>query len=256
SAMAGKYLGDEFDINGGGPELIIPHHENEIAQSRAAGRPFARYWVHHALLNMDGEKMAKSLGNVVSVSAAFSQARPVEVRYYLAGPHYRSEIDYTPGALSDAATAYRRLENFVYRAVDRVGAVSIENVKLPDEFAAAMDDDLATPRALGAVHESARVGNQALADGDNAGASEALRQVRVMLDVIGVDPLDAHWSRERSDSVASGRVIDGLVGLMLQQRQAARERKDYAAADAVRDRLAEVGVILEDGASGTRWSLS
>lgn len=259
SAMAGKYLGEEFDIHGGGPELIFPHHENEIAQSQAAGRPFARYWVHHALVNMGGEKMAKSVGNVVSLPAILSQFRAVEVRYYLAGSHYRSVIDYTPEALSDAATAYRRLENFVQRATQRVGSESrvvTQGVRLPAEFSQAMDDDLATPRALSVVHETVRSGNQALSDGNDAVAAEAVLGVRAMLNVLGLDPLNEQWHQTPLGLAAAGQAMDTLVAFVLQQREVARQRKDYAASDAIRDQLVAAGVTLEDTASGTRWSLS
>jgi cysteinyl-tRNA synthetase len=257
--MAGKYLGDEFDIHGGGPELIFPHHENEIAQSQAAGRPFARYWVHHALVNMGGEKMAKSVGNVVSLPELFTRFRPIEVRYYLAGPHYRSPIDYTPEALSEAATGFRRLENFVQRASERVGRggnVPVEGARLPAEFRQAMDDDLATPRALGVVHETARLGNQAFSDGDDAVAAQAVADVRAMLDVLGLDPLDEQWQQTASGLRAADQAVDALVELVLQQRETARQRKDYAAADKARDQLSAAGVVVKDTASGTRWSLA
>ncbi len=255
SAMAGKYLGDEFDIHGGGPELIFPHHENEIAQSQAAGRPFARYWVHHALVNMGGEKMAKSVGNVVSLPELFARFRPIEVRYYLAGPHYRSPIDYTPEALADAATGFRRLENFVQRASGRAGTLAPEQVALPAEFSQAMDDDLATPRALGVVHETARQGNQALGDGDDVTASAALAQVRAMLGVLRLVPLDEQWQQSQGGSPRIDQTTGALVELVLRQRRAARDRKDYAAADSVRDQLMAAGVVLEDTPSGTRWNL-
>ncbi len=259
SAMAGKYLGDEFDIHGGGPELIFPHHENEIAQSQAAGRPFARYWVHHALVNMGGEKMAKSVGNVISLPELFTRFRPVEVRYYLAGPHYRSPIDYTPEALADAAAGFRRLENFVQRATERAGTARLDRVELPVKFSQAMDDDLATPRALSVVHETARLGNQALGEGGKGGSTvavgDALAQVRAMLGVLGVDPLDAQWQQPQAGDRRTDETTDALVELVLHQRQAARERKDYAAADAVRQQLAAAGVALEDTPAGTRWSL-
>ncbi|MGH3546304.1 MAG: DALR domain-containing protein, partial [Mycobacteriales bacterium] len=174
-------------------------------------------------------------------------------RYYLAGPHYRSPIDYTPEALSEAATAFRRLENFVQRASER--ATAPDQVQLPAEFSQAMDDDLATPRALGVVHETARAGNQALSDGDTAAAAAAVAQVRAMLGVLGIDPLDEHWQQSQGGPQRSDESTDALVELVLQQREAARRRKDYAAADAVRDQLATAGVVLEDTASGTRWNV-
>src|SRR5213078_4292991 len=158
SAMCYRYLGAEFDIHGGGYDLVFPHHENEIAQSRSAGLPFARYWVHHGMLNLDGAKMAKSQGNVLDVDAIVALGvRPVELRYYLSAPHYRSMIDYSEASLREAAVGYQRLEGFVQRATERVGVV--EPGELPAEFVAAMDDDLNTSRALAVLHDTVRAGN-------------------------------------------------------------------------------------------------
>ncbi|MEU7865326.1 cysteine--tRNA ligase [Dactylosporangium sp. NPDC049140] len=252
SAMCWRYLGTEFDIHGGGLDLQFPHHENEIAQSKAAGHGFARYWVHHALLNLGGTKMAKSLGNVVSLdSLVESGLRPVEVRYYLLAPHYRSVIDYTPEALAESAVAYRRLENFVLRAAEQVGAGELGTV--PSEFAEAMDDDLNTSRALAVVHDAVHGANAALTAGDGPQIAAALQQVRAMLDVLGVDPLHPQW--RSTDAGDLTKVVDSLVALALEQRAAARTRKDWAAADAVRDQLKTAGVVVEDTTAGPRWTL-
>jgi cysteinyl-tRNA synthetase len=252
SAMCRRYLGDEFDIHGGGLDLIFPHHENEIAQSHAAGLGFARYWVHVALLNLGGTKMAKSLGNVLSVPALVAKGtRPAELRYYLVAPHYRSPIDYSEEALHEATAAYRRLESFAQRATERVGVV--EPGELPAEFVEAMDDDLNTSRALAVVHETVRAGNSGLADGDAAAIASALSRVRAMLGPLGLDPLDPQWV-STSDAGLTG-VVDSLVALALEQRTAARARKDWAAADAVRDKLKQAGVVVEDTPTGPRWTL-
>jgi cysteinyl-tRNA synthetase len=252
SAMCRRYLGDEFDIHGGGLDLVFPHHENEVAQSHAAGLGFARYWVHVALLNLGGTKMAKSLGNVLSVSALVAGgARPVELRYYLVGPHYRSPIDFSDEALHEAAAAYRRLEGFVQRASELVGPVEADD--LPGEFVAAMDDDLNTSRALAVVHETVRTGNALLADGDRSAVGSALSRVRAMLGVLGLDPLDPQWA-STSEAGLTG-VVDSLVTLALEQRTAARGRKDWAAADAVRDQLKHAGIAVEDTPTGPRWTL-
>ena len=253
SAMCWRYLGEEFDIHGGGLDLVFPHHENEVAQSHAAGHGFARYWVHHALLNLGGAKMAKSMGNVLNVDALVAMGiRPVELRYYLSGPHYRSMIEYSDDALHEAASAYRRLEGFVQRAAERVGAVDPGD--LPAEFIEAMDDDLNTSRALAILHDTVREGNTALSAGDDAATASALSGVRAMLGVLGLDPLDPQWTA----SVESGLtgVVDSLVALALEQRAAARARKDWAAADAVRDQLKQAGVVVEDTPAGPRWTLS
>ncbi len=253
SAMCWRYLGDEFDIHGGGLDLTFPHHENELAQSQAAGLPFARYWVHHGLLNIGGAKMGKSLGNTLDLTYVDSLGvRPVELRYYYAAAHYRSVIDYSEDALREAAVAYRRIEGFVQRATERVGAGQPGEV--PAAFAAAMDDDLNTSAALAVVHEVVRDGNTALTGGDDVTVRTALGQVRAMLDILGVDPLDPAWTAGDGADDLRG-VVDSLVALALEQRAQARGRKDWAAADAVRDQLKQAGVVVEDTPQGPRWTI-
>jgi cysteinyl-tRNA synthetase len=253
SAMARRYLGDEFDIHGGGLDLTFPHHENEIAQSRSAGLPFARHWVHHALLNLGEAKMSKSLGNVIDVDAVSAMGiRPVELRYYLATPHYRSRIDYSDEALREAAVAYRRIEGFVQRAAEVVGPGRPMDV--PPAFAAAMNDDLNTSAALAVVHDTIREGNTALAASDETGVRAGLTAVRAMLGVLGLDPLDAAWGGVKRGGDLKP-VVDALVALALEQRAQARARKDWAAADAVRDQLKNAGIQVEDTPAGPRWTV-
>jgi cysteinyl-tRNA synthetase len=253
SAMCRRFLGAEFDIHGGGLDLIFPHHENELAQSTAAGLPFARYWVHHGLLNLGSAKMSKSLGNVLGLDeVAALGVRPAELRYYLAAPHYRSRIDFTEDALREAAVAYRRVEGFVRRAVERVGAG--DRAELPAAFVAAMDDDLNTSDALAVLHETVREGNTALAGGDDTATRPALARTRAMLDVFGLDPLDPAWAGEERAGDLRG-VVDALVALALEQRAQARARKDWSAADAVRDQLKQAGVVVEDTPHGPRWTI-
>ncbi|MEN3306545.1 MAG: cysteinyl-tRNA synthetase [Micromonosporaceae bacterium] len=252
SAMCWRYLGEEFDIHGGGLDLIFPHHENEVAQSRAAGFGFARHWVHVGLLNLGETKMSKSLGNVIDVAAvARMGVRPVELRYYLSAPHYRSAIDYSEVGLHQAATAYQRIEGFVQRATERFG--DVEPGALPAGFVAAMDDDLETSRAFACVHEAVTAGNAQLA-ADGAAAGATLASVRAMLGVLGLDPLSPEWTVSGQQDLRS--TVDSLVALALQQRALARERRDWAAADAVRDQLKHAGVIVEDTPHGPRWSIS
>ena len=254
SAMVGKYLGPEFDIHGGGLDLRFPHHENEQAQSRAAGDAFARYWMHNGWVTLGGEKMSKSMGNTALVDEVVQRVRPVELRYYLIAPHYRSTIEFTDAALEEAATAYRRIESFVRRAAERVGAEAGSPVVCA-EFTAAMDDDLGTPAAIAAIHDAVREGNTALADGDDASIAGSLGSVRTMLGVLGLDPLDPRWANGGRDQQLTS-VTDGLVSLALEQRQAARARKDFAAADAIRDQLTSLGVSVEDTPQGPRWELT
>jgi cysteinyl-tRNA synthetase len=251
SAMATKYLGATFDIHGGGLDLVFPHHENELAQSTAAGDGFARYWMHNGLVNLSGEKMSKTLGNTLHVREIVKQWRPVEVRYYLGAAHYRSTIEFSPESLDDAAAAYRRIENFVERAVEVVGETS-PGAACAD-FAKAMDDDLAVPQALAALHGVVREGNSALAEGDHPVVRGALASVLAMTDLLGVNPLA--WRASASGAPDHTDVLDALVRLALEQRTAARERKDWTAADAVRDRLTAAGVVVEDTPDGPRWSL-
>ena len=256
SAMAEKYLGATFDIHGGGLDLIFPHHENEIAQSKAAGHGFARYWLHNGWVTMAGEKMSKSLGNTVLVSEMATQWRPVELRYYLGAAHYRSAIEYSPAALDEAATGYRRIENFVDRAGEASGLLDPEADgagDVPADFAAAMDNDLALPAALAVLHASVRAGNHALESGDKDETAARLREVLAMTDVLGLNPLN--WRDRTARSTQLTDTVNRLVRLALEQRQAARERKDYAASDAIRQSLAAAGVLVEDTPGGPRWKL-
>jgi len=258
SAMATKYLGPTFDIHGGGLDLVFPHHENELAQSRAVGDGFARYWMHHAWVTTSGEKMSKSLGNSLLVSAVVKRVRPVELRYYLGAPHYRSHIEFTEGSLEEAGAAYRRIEGFVERATEQVGEQQV-SPDLPAGFVAALDDDLGVPGALALVHDAVRAGNTALTAGDKDTVVDRLVAVRSMLSVLGLDPLSETWGGGPAAGHGSGvdlrQAVDALVTVALEQRQAARGRKDYAAADAIRDRLAAAGIVVEDTPSGPRWSL-
>jgi cysteinyl-tRNA synthetase len=253
SAMVGKYLGAEFDIHGGGLDLRFPHHENEQAQSRAAGDGFARYWMHNGWVTLGGEKMSKSLGNTALVDEVVTRVRPVELRYYLVAPHYRSAIEFTDAALEEAAAGYRRIESFVKRAAEKVGADAGAAVLCAD-FSNALDDDLSTPAAVAAMHEMVREGNTALADGNDRAVAGTLGSVRAMLGVLGLDPLDPQWATGSDDRLA--QATDGLVALALEQRQAARARKDFAAADAIRDQLTTLGVSVEDTPHGPRWELT
>jgi cysteinyl-tRNA synthetase len=254
SAMCRRYLGAEFDIHGGGLDLVFPHHENELAQSRAAGLGFARFWVHNALLNLGATKMSKSLGNVIDLDGlAALGTRAVEVRYYLAAAHYRSMMDFSEAALREAAAGYQRIEGFVQRAGERVAGVELPAVELPAEFVEAMDDDLNTSRAMAVVHEAVRDGNAVLAGDGTGEVAGILARVRAMLDVLGLDPLAPQWTDGRRQDLRS--TVDALVALALQQRALARERRDWVAADGVRDELKQAGVIVEDTPHGPRWSV-
>ncbi|ANZ36735.1 cysteine--tRNA ligase [Lentzea guizhouensis] len=254
SAMATTYLGSTFDIHGGGLDLIFPHHENEQAQSRAAGDGFANYWMHNAWVTMSGEKMSKSLGNVVSIPEMLKVVSAAELRYYLVGPHYRSNIEYSEDALQDAVTGYRRIESFLRRAVERLGPIDAVGPMCPD-FVTAMDNDLGTPQALAALHNKVRQGNTALADGDDTTAREAAECVRRMADILGVDPLSPKWNNASTADTGMRQALTTLVDRLLVERQEARKTRDFARADALRNQLDEAGIAVEDTPDGPQWTL-
>jgi cysteinyl-tRNA synthetase len=252
SAMASRFLGPEFDIHGGGLDLRFPHHENELAQSRAAGHAFARVWMHNAMVNLGGTKMAKSVGNTLMVSEVVKRVRPNALRYYLAAAHYRSIIEFSEEALAEAAVAWERIEGFVRRAVETVGPV--EPGMACAEFVAAMDDDLSTPAALAAMQAVIAEGHKALAAGDDDTLRGAVASVRAMLAVFGLDPLAEPWAG--SGDSGNEAALAALVDALIEQRQEARAAKDFASADRVRDQLAAAGVEIEDTPQGPRWSVN
>jgi cysteinyl-tRNA synthetase len=257
SAMSRRYLGPEFDIHGGGLDLRFPHHENELAQSTAAGDPFALYWVHNGLVTVGGQKMSKSLFNFILAEDVLAERDPLVVRYALAAAHYRSSLDITPTTFDEAEAALDRISTFLERA-GRVITAEADEVEfvaaLPDAFVAALDDDLNVPQALAVVHERVRAGNTALDAGDRDEAGAAFRDVTAMLGVLALDPADEQWQGGGSPAEASA--LDALVQTMIVLRAEARGAKDWAAADRVRDALAVAGIALEDTADGTLWRLA
>jgi cysteinyl-tRNA synthetase len=249
SAMARKYLGTAFDIHGGGVDLRFPHHENEQAQSRAAGDPFASYWLHNAWITTAGEKMSKSLGNSLLVPNVLERVRGVELRYYMVSAHYRSTVEFSFEALEEAATSFRRIESFLDRAAPHVGGWV---TNLPAGFVDAMNDDLGTPAAIAVLHETVREGNRLLANGPSDELSAVYGQVVLMLDVLGLNPRD--FDTGGTDDALKG-VVDALVQDLLDERERARADKDWARADAIRDRLKAAGIEIEDTPEGPKWGL-
>lgn len=247
SAMAGKYLGSRFDIHGGGLDLRFPHHENELAQSTAAGDDFANFWMHNGMVTYEGEKMSKSIGNTISPAQMLQMARPLVVRYYLGSAHYRSILDYRPSSLQEAATAIERVEAFLAATQD----VLKPGREVPEAFAEAMDDDVNIPRALAVLHEQTRAGNAALAAGEDA--SEAANAVMAMAEVLGLAQLMSF--NAEGTSGAEHEALDSLIQAVLAERADARAQKDWAKADAMRDLLASAGVQVKDGANGSTWSV-
>jgi cysteinyl-tRNA synthetase len=253
SAMAHSYLGEAFDIHGGGLDLIFPHHENEIAQSEAAGYAFAKRWLHNAWVTASGEKMSKSLGNSLQVHELLKTVRGIELRWYLGSAHYRSMLEFSHEALAESATAFRRIEGFLTRSVELLGVEPTPVVSAA--FTDAMNDDLAVPTALASISEALKTGNSAITAGDKTVIASAANEIRGALEVLGCDPFDPAFA-SGSSSEDMTAALDGTIKLALEQRTAARERKDFAASDAIRDGLAALGITIEDTAQGPRWSIS
>jgi cysteinyl-tRNA synthetase len=251
SAMAQAYLGESFDIHGGGLDLIFPHHENEIAQSEAAGHGFANIWMHNAWVTTAGEKMSKSLGNSLQVQELIKRVRGIELRWYLGSAHYRSMLEFSFEALEESAVAFRRIEAFLDRAIGILG--NSPNGVIAPGFADAMNDDLAVPTALAFIAETVKNGNNAISSGDLAALTKAVADVRGALHVLGCDPRDEAFAGSSSTHTDA---IDGLISLALQQREAARSRKDFAASDAIRDQIAALGIVIEDTPQGPRWTVN
>jgi cysteinyl-tRNA synthetase len=249
SAMAEKYLGPAFDIHGGGVDLRFPHHENEQAQSRAAGHPFASYWMHNAWITTAGEKMSKSLGNSLLIPNVLERVRGIELRYYMVAAHYRSHVEFSYEALDEAATAFRRIEHFL----DRAGGTEVASA-VPDAFAEAMDDDLGTPAAVAVLHDTVRQGNSALSV-ETSAVAQLAASVRAMLDVLGLNPADPAWRTGGGSDERLSQAVDVLVVSLLEQRETARAGKDFATADAIRDRIKAAGIEIEDTPDGPSWTI-
>lgn len=254
SAMAAKYVGTHFDIHGGGLDLRFPHHENELAQSTAAGQEFANFWLHNGLVTYQGEKMSKSIGNTVSPEQMLAEARPLAVRYYLGQAHYRSVLDYRPTSLQEATSAVERAEAVLVAA--RAAGLSLDwqPEDVPENFTRVMDEDLNVPQALAVLHETVRAANGALASGDVDDAAAPVRAVAAMSEVLGLLQL-MNLNGSGAGGGAEHQALDSLVRQLLEQRAQARADKDWALADQIRDQLADAGVVVKDGAQGSAWSV-
>lgn len=271
SAMSYRYLDGMFDIHGGGLDLRFPHHENEMAQTRAAGYETARRWMHSAWVTDKGEKMSKSLGNGLSVPAVLADHSAWVVRYALGSVQYRSMLEWSDQTLAEAQAAYERLVNFISHAAETLGEQpdreEIEAVMaddLPADFVAAMNEDINVSRALAAVFTQVRAGNTLMAqpvldDDARARLRDALVAVRAMLDTLGLDPLADPWvdgGDDRGGEAAERKALSMLVDAQLAARAEARKEKDFTAADAIRDELAAAGITIEDTPAGPTWSVA
>ena len=265
SAMSTKYLGGAFDIHGGGLDLRFPHHENELAQSRAAGDDFANFWLHNGLVNVNGQKMSKSLGNSVYAADLLASGSPLAIRFWLGSAHYRSVLDYSQTSIAEAQAAVDRIDGFLKRAYRVAGQakalaefgpanLASNHANLPADFVAAMDEDLNIPQAIGAIFEAVRAGNVALDAGETEIATGLTVQVRSMLNVLGIDPMASEWAATGSSK--EHQVLDSLIQYLLEERKLARANKDFARADSIRDQLSASGITLSDGADSTHWSVN
>ena len=271
SAMSHRYLGEAFDIHGGGLDLRFPHHENEMAQTRAAGWNSAARWMHSAWVTAKGEKMSKSLGNGLSVPAVLAEHSAWVVRYALGSVQYRSMLEWSDQTLTEAQAAFERVSNFIDRAGsalgeqpgrDEISAIGADD--LPQDFVAAMNNDINVSGATAAIFSAIRDGNAvlsqvqgALDDATRAQVRATLVAVRAMLDTLGLDPLADPWAVAAVDGENSkaGKALDALISAQLEARQQARAAKDFATADAIRDSLAAAGILIEDAPTGSTWSL-
>ena len=251
SAMAHAYLGEAFDIHGGGLDLIFPHHENEIAQSESAGWKFANIWMHNAWVTTSGEKMSKSLGNSLQVMEILKKVRGIELRWYLGSAHYRSMLEFSFEALEESSVNFRRIEGFLQRAKELLKREIEPSISA--QFAAAMNSDLAVPQALADISELVRIGNSAITENNLDAIAKSASEVRGALSILGCDPFDPVFAGSNN---AKSEILDGLIALALEQRTAARARKDFAASDAIRDSLTALGITIEDTPTGSRWTVN
>jgi cysteinyl-tRNA synthetase len=261
--MSTKYLGEGFDVHGGGTDLVFPHHENEIAQAEGLlGGEFVHYWLHAGMVQMESQKMSKSLGNVVLARDVVA-AYPGEVtRYWALTGSYRSQVVFSDEALENASQAYDRLKTFVVAARQVLGEEMPERVPVTrgDEaidasgyitrFITAMDDDFNSAEALAVVHDLVRAGNKALEQaqrGDDPARAELKTLVVDFLELTDVLGL------EFADTIGSSELLDGLIAFVLELREQARTEKAFDRADAIRDKLIDLGVAVEDTPAGPRW---
>lgn len=262
SAMSRRYLGEAFDIHGGGIDLRFPHHENEQAQSHGAGWPFAKYWMHNAWVTIKGEKMSKSLGNSLVVSEILKTTPAAVLRLALGTTHYRSTVEYSPETLEQAGETWNKFASSLARfaqaapKVAQASAQELAEASLPEAFCAAMDDDLNIAAAQAVIHEKIKQANTAFEGGKTDEGAQVAIQIRAMLEILGLDPLSEQWRETDSgNDSAAAAALEKLVADQLEERLQARKEKDWARADGIRDRLSAAGIIIEDGASGSTWHL-
>lgn len=254
SVMSTKYLGDEFDIHGGGLDLLFPHHECELAQAKGAGKAFARVWMHFNMITLGGEKMSKSKGHFTTLAALFEQYDPSVIRFHLLRSHYRSVLDLSDESLLSSQQGLKRLRDAYAEVVKRAddGETDDSFVEACISFSNAMNDDLNTPRAIAVLFDTAKAVNTQLAGASQTYINAAKSFFDDMLDEVLGLPLGSAAGSSQADTY----LLDGLVQLVSEQRQEARQRRDFDTSDALRDKLSELGIQLEDTPDGVRWKLA
>ncbi len=266
SAMSGEYLGKHFDIHGGGKDLIFPHHENEIAQSQALfGGTFAKYWIHNGFVAINHEKMSKSLNNFTMIKDVLAQYSPEVMRMFLLSKHYRSPIDYSPQAMAEVSQGLDRIYTFLGRMEAKgISGTSSQTGALWEGFTQAMDDDFNSARALGLIFEHVTVGNRLLdeMEQETAKIQESISQLestysdmKKISHILGflLQNPEQWFASKKDKSMAKSQVDEAQIDQLIQERNLARKNKDFSRADEIRDELANMGIVLEDSASGTLW---
>ncbi len=261
SVMSARYLGQPFDIHGGGQDLVFPHHENEIAQSECGtGQPFARYWIHNGFVQLAKEKMSKSVGNILSIKEVLERFDPVALRLYMLTTHYRNPIEFSEAGLAEAQRTVARLYETVSRA-DRLVGPSPDGAAEPglmDDFRREMDDDFNTPRALAVVFEELRAVNRLLDQGQTRALDGRRNALRAMTEALGLmqAPPERFLEERRRSGLTRLALSEDEIRRMIEERNAARRVKDWGQADGIRDVLKDKGILLRDGPSGTTWELA
>jgi cysteinyl-tRNA synthetase len=255
--MSTKYLDQPFDIHGGGRDLIFPHHENEIAQSEGAyGKALARYWIHNGFLNINQEKMSKSLGNFFTIREILGEYDAVALRHYFLASHYRSPMDFSKEGLEEAGKAADRIVETAERAGQllRGSVPAAADAELMNAFRREMDDDFNTPRALALIFDEARALNRLFDGKKQQGLEKRVAAFRVLCDTLGLFQ-DGYLERKKARWLKKGILAAPAIDALIAQRNVARQEKNWAEADRLRDVLQEKGIVIEDTPAGTVWKV-
>ena len=269
SVMSSEYLGVTFDIHGGGKDLCFPHHENEIAQSESiSGEPFVKYWIHNGFVNINQEKMSKSLGNFLMIKDVLKTYHPESVRLFLLSNHYRSPIDFTEKAMDEARKGLDKMYALFARVEEKIGSVSEQNIKHGDcwqQFCEAMDDDFNSARGIGIIFDTVRKVNRMLDQYENSDSDQikqtiqsGLADIRRTGNILGIllEKPAVYFDKQQTQVLEQKSVDPTMIAKMVEERNAARKAKNWKKADQVRNQLADMDVILEDRAEGTVWKIN